>query len=129
VPGWQSPDQTASSTAELTDSTPDNFVLTAFWGNGDSQQMDVSSESIWESVASFLDIEMAHTVAALLEAEVIPAQVIAGSKLMGEAPLWEVRVPADHLDAARCLLAQSQLSDPELTYLATGVLGTPDEAK
>jgi hypothetical protein len=89
--------------------------------------MDVTSESIWKSVASLLDMRVAHTMAALLEAEAIPAQVMSGTMLIGEA-LWEVSVPANRLEAARCLLAKSQLTDSELAFLATGVLDGTDDS-
>jgi hypothetical protein len=89
--------------------------------------MDVTSKSTWTSVASLLDVRVAHAMATLLEAEAIAAQVISSSKLIGEVLLWEVHVSPDQLEAACCLLAQSQLTESELSYLATGVLDrTPD---
>jgi hypothetical protein len=83
--------------------------------------MDVTSKSTWKSVASLLDMRVAHSMAALLEAEAIPAQVVSGTKLIGE-PLWEIRVPVECFDAARCLLDKSQFTDAELAFLATGLL-------
>jgi len=91
--------------------------------------MDVTSKSTWTSVASLLDVRVAHTIAALLEAEAIAAQVIPSSKLIGEALLWEVRVSPDRLEAACCLLAQSQLTESELSYLAIGVLNSTADSK
>jgi hypothetical protein len=83
--------------------------------------MDVTSKSTWKSVASLLDMRVAHSMAALLEAEAIPAQVVSGTQLIGE-PLWEISVPVESFDAARCLLEKSQFTDAELAFLATGVL-------
>ena len=83
--------------------------------------MDVTSKSTWKSVASLLDMRVAHSMAALLEAEAIPAQVVSGAQLIGE-PLWEISVPVESFDAARCLLEKSQFTDAELAFLATGVL-------
>jgi hypothetical protein len=98
-------------------------------GTGDFGQMDVISNSTWKSVVSLLDVRVAHTIAALLEAEAIAAQVMSSSKLIGEALLWEVHVPAEQLEAACCLLAQSQLTESELSYLATGVLDGTDDSE
>jgi hypothetical protein len=90
--------------------------------------MDVTSKSTWKSVASLLDMRVAHLMAALLEAEAIPAQVISGTKLIDE-PLWEISVPLEWFEAARCLLDKSQFTDAELAFLATGVLAGIDDSK
>jgi hypothetical protein len=37
-------------------------------------------------------------------------------------PLWEVSVPVEGFDAAKCLLDKSQFTDSELAFLATGLL-------
>ncbi len=55
-------------------------------------------------------------MAALLEAEAIPAQVISGTKLTGER-LWEVSVPVESFDAALTLFAKSHFTDSELASL------------
>jgi hypothetical protein len=84
--------------------------------------MDVTSQSAWQSVASLLDEGVAHTLAALLEAEAVPTQVTSASKLVGDALVWEIRVPFAMLERAHALLDQSRFTDWELQYLATGVL-------
>jgi hypothetical protein len=37
-------------------------------------------------------------------------------------PSWEISVPVEWFDAARCLLDKSRFTDAELAFLATGVL-------
>ena len=91
--------------------------------------MDVTSQSAWQSVASLFDEKVAHSLAALLEAEAVPARVTADSKLVGDALVWEVRVPFAMLERAHALLDQSRLTDSELQYLATGVLSGDDRSK
>jgi|HubBroStandDraft_5_1064220.scaffolds.fasta_scaffold1517431_1 hypothetical protein len=84
--------------------------------------MDLTSPSGWVVVASIYDASTAHGVAALLDAELVPSEVVAGSKTIGGAPVWEVRVPSVMSERARLLLAPSVLSEAELNYLATGTL-------
>jgi hypothetical protein len=84
--------------------------------------MELTSQSSWIVVASVYDVSVAHSLADLLNAELVPAEVIAGSQVIGEARVWEVRVPAVTSERARLLLAPSLLSEAELNYLATGTL-------
>ena len=79
-------------------------------------------------VASVYDISTAHSLAALLNAELVPAKAVAGSQVIGEARVWEVKVPSAMSERARLLLAPSLLSDAELNYLATGALTGDDAA-
>jgi hypothetical protein len=74
-------------------------------------------------------MRVAYTMAALLEAEAIPAHVTSESTLIGEALLWEVRVPIDQLEAARGLLNNSNFTDPELVFLSTGALDSTDDSE
>ena len=90
--------------------------------------MDVNSQSCWTVVASIYDISTAHRLAALLNAELVPTEVVAGFQVIGEARVWEVRVPSVVSERARLLLAPSVLSEAELDYLATGVLTGNDSA-
>jgi hypothetical protein len=83
----------------------------------------------WQSVVSLLDVNVAHSLAALLEAEAVPTQVTSDSKLIGEALVWEIRVPVGMLEQANRLLAQSRFTDAELTYLATGALTIDDDSR
>jgi hypothetical protein len=84
--------------------------------------MSVTSTSSWASVASLYDEKVARTLASLLEAELVPAHVSSDSKLVADAPVWEVHVSVENLERALDLLAKSRPSDTELEYLATGNL-------
>jgi hypothetical protein len=88
--------------------------------------MSATSKFAWHSVALLYDEKVARNLAFLLEAEAVPAQITADSKLIGYAFGWEVCVPATMLERAHQLLASSQFTDAELDYLATGVLGGDD---
>jgi hypothetical protein len=68
-------------------------------------------------VASLFDEVTARTVASLLADETIPAEVVPRPP-----QLWDVQVPAEFFERACIILEASQLSDPELSYLATGEL-------
>jgi hypothetical protein len=57
-----------------------------------------------------------------LNAELVPTEVVAGSRVIGEARIWEVTVPSVISERARLLLAPSLLSEAELDYLAAGTL-------
>lgn len=84
--------------------------------------MGVTSRSGSIVVASVYDASTARSLAALLNAELVPAEVVAGSQVIGEAHVWEVRVPPVVSERARLLLTPSLLSEAELDYLATGAL-------
>ena len=90
--------------------------------------MNLTSQSNQIVVASLYDISAAQSLAALLNAELVPAEVIAGSQVIGGARVWDVTVPSTMLERARLLLAPSLLSDAELNYLATGALTGNDVA-
>jgi hypothetical protein len=82
----------------------------------------------WEPAISVIDVRVARSVAELLEAELISVQVMPDSRVTEAAPSWMVLVPVGQSDAARQLLAQSQFTDAELTFLATGELrGAEDD--
>jgi len=88
----------------------------------------MTQESKWEPAISVIDVRVAHSVAKLLEAEMISVQVMPESQIIGTSPSWTVLVPAGQSEAARQLLAQSQFTDAELTFLATGELrGAKDD--
>jgi hypothetical protein len=83
-------------------------------------------ESNWEPVISVTDVRIAHSVAELLKAEMISVRVQPDGWKSDAAPSWTVLVPVRQMEAARDLPAQSQLTDSELTFLATGELGGAD---
>jgi hypothetical protein len=67
----------------------------------------MTEESNWESVISVIDVRVAHSVAELLEAEMISVRVIPDSRITDAAPSWTVLVSVGQMEAARNLLAQS----------------------
>jgi hypothetical protein len=65
-----------------------------------------------------LDSGAASKLAELLEDELISAEVVWASQFR-----WDVMVRDDQADQARAVLKASELSEAELSYLATGELG------
>ena len=70
------------------------------------------------SVAKIFDARVANRLADILADELIPADVV-------EAPPlgFEVWVREDHFDRAKTIFDATPLTEEELSYLATGVLG------
>jgi hypothetical protein len=85
--------------------------------------MNVQSELQWETIVSFSDLPSANVLADRLRSDGFPTLVTSDSHLLGEARQCQVRVPIELARRARWLLAQSQFTDEELDYLATGKLG------
>jgi hypothetical protein len=83
--------------------------------------------SRWQPVISVLDAGVAHSIADLLEAEMIRVRVTRDSMTTEAVPSLTVLVPVEQLEVARNLFAQSQFTDSELTFLATGELSGTDE--
>jgi len=78
-----------------------------------------TSISVSKTVVSIFDAKTARALATLFQDEMIPAEVIANG-----APLrWDIKVPAELFVPALRLYEQWKLSDAELSFLATGVLG------
>jgi hypothetical protein len=77
-------------------------------------------------VATYSDTVSAEVSAQLLRSEGVDVRLVTDSALLGEARQCEVHVPAQLAHRARWLLAQSPVSDGELEYLATGMLGDGD---
>jgi hypothetical protein len=86
----------------------------------------MTKESKWEPAISVIDVRVAHSVAELLEAEMITVQVMPDSRVTATSQSWTVLVPVGQSDAARRLLAQSHFTDAELTFPATGELRGAD---
>jgi hypothetical protein len=97
--------------------------------NSSRGQMNFTSDSSWSTVASLYDEKVAQTLASLLEAEAVPTRVAADPMLIGEALVWEVRVPLAMFERAMELLTKSHYSDAELEFLATGNLSGAGGAK
>ena len=82
-----------------------------------------SSISESKTVVCMFDAKAAGALVVLFQDEMIPAEVIAYG-----APLrWEIQVPPEFLERALRLYEQSNFSDAELTYLATGALGNDND--
>ena len=84
----------------------------------------VMSVSSWESLLTVFDTLSAQVLAERLNADGVPTRVQADSPLFGVARTCEIFVPTELVHRARWLLASSQFSDAELSYLATGKLGS-----
>ena len=65
-------------------------------------------------------------MAALLQAEGIPAKVSPAFPGLSGAPMWQVQVAAEQLEVALILYERSRFTDAEMNYLATGLLGGED---
>jgi len=83
----------------------------------------MAAESNWQSVITVLDVRVAHSIAELLEAEMIAARIDRGLQMTGATSSWTVSVSPEQLDTAWNLLSRSQFTETELTFLATGELG------
>ena len=81
-------------------------------------------EPQWQAIASLSDVPSAHILAQRLIFEGVPARVTSDAQLLGEGRNCEVQVPTTLAHRARWLLAESQFTDEELNYFATGDLGT-----
>ena len=82
------------------------------------------SESPWQLLITVFDTISAQLLTERLNAEGVPTQVRSDSELLGVARTCQILVPAELLHRARFVLSSEQLSDSELSWLATGRLGT-----
>lgn len=76
----------------------------------------------WSTVVNYRDRPSAEAVLGLLEAEHLPCFIASNECLPGLGSDFAVRVPAGLLHRAQWVLEQVQVTDAELTYLATGRL-------
>jgi hypothetical protein len=79
-------------------------------------------EKPWERFKSFADAPSAVAAAAYLEQNGVPSRVEAGSPNVDFSPAAFVLVPGHLAHRARWVWAQSDLTETELQYLATGEL-------
>jgi hypothetical protein len=77
----------------------------------------------WQVVATFSDVASGHVIVTLFNREGLPAELIFGNPLLGDANACEIRVPRGVAHRAQWILSQAEFTDAELTYLATGKLG------
>jgi hypothetical protein len=77
-----------------------------------------TQDQVLRSVAKVFDERIANRLANMLADELIPADVVDAPPLG-----FEVWVRDEHFDRAKAILDATSLTEEELTYLATGVLG------
>lgn len=81
----------------------------------------------WTPFLRFESRGAADAVASVLETEDVPTAIVACRLVRGIESDFELSVPDELLHRARWVLANSEFSDSELTYLATGQLGNKDQ--
>lgn len=80
---------------------------------------------VWSEVVTLSDRISAEAVLGLLTQGDVPGRIVSDEHLPGLGLFFSVVVPAELLHRARWLLSEAQVSEAELTYLATREL--PDE--
>jgi hypothetical protein len=78
------------------------------------------SASPWQSLVTVFDTLSAQVLVERLNAEGVPTRLKTDTELLGVARSCEILVPAESLSRAQRLLSSEQISDAELSYLATG---------
>ena len=76
----------------------------------------------WKEFASYSDTASAEVVAGLLRSEGVPVQVSTDQPIPGLVESVRLFVPADLVHRAKWVASQSQLTEAELSFLATGKL-------
>ena len=76
----------------------------------------------WQPFQTFSDRGSAEVLAAVLDSEGVPARVESSKLVAGIESRYCVLVPASLAHRANWVLADSDLTDSELEYLATGKL-------
>ena len=79
-------------------------------------------EQSWVSVAVYSDRLSAEAALGLLAGTEMPAYISSDEHVPGLGTRFSILVPVEHLNRARWLLRASNLSERELTFLATGEL-------
>ena len=77
----------------------------------------------WREFAVYSDAASAEVVAGLLRLESVPVNVVSDEPMPGLIKGFCLMVPPDMLHRARWVVSQAELSDEELAYFATGLLG------
>jgi hypothetical protein len=80
--------------------------------------MKGTQNQVLRSVAKIFDARIANRLADILADELIPADVVDAPPLG-----FEVWVHDEHFGRAKAILDATPLTEEELNYLATGVLG------
>jgi hypothetical protein len=76
----------------------------------------------WQPFQTFSDRGSAEALAAVLTSEGVPARVESSNLVAGIETRHRVLVPSSLLHRAKWVLADSDLTESELDYLATGKL-------
>lgn len=76
----------------------------------------------WQQFETFSDRGSAEALAVVLECEGVPARVESSGLVAGIEARHCVLVPASLVHRAKWVLADTDLTDSELDYLATGKL-------
>lgn len=77
----------------------------------------------WQEVEVFADPLSAEVVAGLLRAADIPVVVVTEESLPGLSRGTTLKVPSELVRRARWTMMQAEVTEGELTFLATGRLG------
>ncbi len=80
----------------------------------------------WQPFLGFASRGSAEAVAIILESEEVPTLVKAAHLTAGIESDFVILVPAHLAHRARWVLAQSDFTESELNYLATGELSSSD---
>jgi hypothetical protein len=76
----------------------------------------------WQPFKSFSDRGSAEALAAVLDSEGVPTRIMSSGLVAGIETRYRVLVPSSLAHRAKWVLADSDLTDSELDYLATGEL-------
>ncbi len=85
------------------------------------------SDSRWRLLVCLSDVPSARILTDQLAGEGISARVVTDAAVMGQAAPCRIFVDATQWYRARTLLSQEQLTESELTFLATGELTADEE--
>jgi hypothetical protein len=78
----------------------------------------------WQFLMTVFDEISAQVLTERLKEEGVPTRVRTDSAILGAARACDILVPLELLARAKAILSSEQLSDAELSYLATGKLGS-----
>jgi hypothetical protein len=81
----------------------------------------------WSVFATFGDRISAQALIGLLESEKLPCRFVSNEVVPGLGTEFSVLVHTNQLHRAEWIRKQSQVSEEELTYLATGELPADDQ--
>jgi len=80
----------------------------------------------WQVLVTVYDTASAAALSDQLRSEGVPSVLKSDSSLLGEARRCDILVAPEMLHRAKWIMAQSVVSEAELTYLATGELPSDD---